>query len=174
MIRIVPLLLLLVGCQQLALPIDLQKNLGEYREGAQTFSFPVGIKNITLRTDPRTVDFGKPPVPLTHAEASARITFTLFNQYNEPIQGKARFKLYISPAGMEPWSNDFLLVSRELTLSANQSIELAATLNRVQLQAVNQGRATIGIEADLETNTYTNTVTLYWKFERLLIGVGII
>lgn len=174
MIRIAPLLLLLVGCQQLAIPIDLQRSLGEYREGAQTFYLPASIKSIALRIDPRTIDFGRPPVPLTHAEGSAKVTFTLLNQHKEPIQGKARFKLYIAPAGMEPWSNDFLLVSREITLSPNQSIEMATTLNRIQLQAVNQGRATIGIEVDLETNAYSNQVTLYWKFERLLIGVGII
>lgn len=175
--KVLPLLLLiliLIGCQQLPFPIDLQKSLGDYREGTKTFTVPVAIKNITLRTDPRTIDFGKPSPPLTYATANARIAFTLLNQDKEPIQGKALLKLYISPAGMEPWSNSFLVLSKELTLGVDQSIELTAQLTRAQLQAVNQGRVALGIEVDLTMNAYYNAVTLYWKFEKLLIGVGII
>lgn len=147
--------------------------LGEWKQGSQTLNLPLQVTQANVRLKPQSFSFSPPRPSLTSADGRMRITLTV-SSTEGPVSGSARVRLYLAPAGSDPYQEAYWLAENTVTLPGPSDIQIVGHLNAAQLSAVNAGRLTAGVEVIGNLDQYRSNLTVSWRITELYLGVGVL
>lgn len=166
---------LLGACRELQIPISLDP--GQYREGTETVSLPYEARSFDLRLPPEPLVFSPPSPRLTYASVDARVAVAVSTA--PAVDGSGYFALYLANgvggcSSEEVYRRENLVTEQTFPLDVEADLLVRGELTPAQLDGVNAGRLCLGAAFAVQGSDYFRTVTVSWRFSRLVVGVGVL